>query len=1063
MIKDRIISFFIKRHLLSNLIFAGIFIAGIIAWHEMPREELPDVTFDIVRVSANYPGAAADEVEYFVTRPIEEAIRALDGIYSITSSTSIGTSSVTVEIDRHYPDKDELITEIRNVVLDVDLPADVIDDPNVRVFKTSRKAIIDIALISKGQAILDVAERKKLHSYALVLENKLQSLSEVSFIQRSGDRDQEIIVKVDPNSLYQYEIPFNKVMREISDNNVRQPAGNIEDAQEAKVSLSAELRTVDELKNLAIQGGFEGQVIRLSQIADVEEGFKKSSTILKINGHEGIILNVTKSSQAGIVEATDAVRRVVNDFSKNNLKGTSVEVVLLDDESVDVRNRLSIITFNGGIGFILIFIILFIFLDVRSGVWAAMGIPFTFCFTLFGALMLGYTINNITLAAVIIVMGMVVDDAIVVSENITRLRFSGLPAVQAGVKGTSQVFLPIVASILTTCAAFVPLYFFGGRFGLMVKFIPPIIFLMLFGSLFEALFILPGHMIISIEEKISAFSRHLKLLLPAKFSSKKGIKPEKKMAKHWFFKWEDRYGKLVDRILSRKLIVFSVFILLLVVSLAVAGAKMKYVMFPDEETQEIRLSAEAPEGAKRYETARLIQPLEDILLESVGKEVVGFRTFIAQGRRGSTAQENFVFMRIEIVAKEKRKKSADKLIAQWQKRVESVKGLKKVKFSKSWHGQASGSPIEILVKENNNQLRQEISDKLAGITRKHPALTAVEIDVPVVTPEYRISLDRDKARRLSISPTDVARTLRAGLEGTILYDFMSDDEEVSVRLTTVESEKADIESVLNIPVENRGEYLVPLRDIVFVEEAATPDSIIRFDEKRTTFIYADLVKAEKKTPLDIARYFEENVFPALLAQYPSAGFEFGGEIKDTRESQSGFGLAVFLVLVLIYIILALLFDSLGKPLIIMLSIPFSVVGVIIAFWAHGITLYGLFAVIGVLGLAGVVVNDAIIMLAKLDKEYDPALPAERSRAQIAAIAKTRLRAVTLTTLTTVAGIIPTAYGWAGYDAMLAQMMLALCWGLIFGTLITLVLIPCAYSVLKERRFLFKIGAREKQI
>ena len=235
--------------------------------------------------------------------------------------------------------------------------------------------------------------------------------------------------------------------------------------------------------------------------------------------------------------------------------------------------------------------------------------------------------------------------------------------------------------------------------------------------------------------------------------------------------------------------------------------------------------------------------------------------------------------------------------------------------------------------------------------------------------------------------------------------------------------------------------------IVTVEEIAKPDSIEREDLKRTTIIYADIKPRSGATPLGIAEYFEENVFGDIMSKHPSTSLEFAGEVKDTRESQRDFTAAIIMAICLIYVILILLLNSLVKPLLIMLAIPFGMVGIILAFWLHGIATYGFFAIIGALGLAGVVVNDAIIMLVKLDNDFDLTLPKEQRDPQVAAIAKTRLRAVVLTTLTTVVGIIPTAYGWAGYDSMLAQMMLALAWGLIFGTTITLVLIPCMYSAI----------------
>ncbi len=1045
--RERLIQFFLKRHLLTNLIFVGVFVGGIFAWVNLPKEELPDITFDTVKITAHYPGASSEDVEYYVTEPIEEVIRNIDGVYRIYSSTSIGNCSITAEIEKDHPDKEAVIAEIRNEVLDVDLPTDIVDEPDIRIFKTSRKAIIDIGLICKGKNILDVASREKLQTYALALEDELMNLPEVSRVNRSGYLKDEIHVKVIPDKLKEYNIPFNTVMREIRDGNVRQPAGNIENISEPKVTLSGELDTVERLRAMSVQGGFEGQIIRVSDLADVDKGYEKTKTVLKINGHEGIFLNVAKSSQCGIVDAVKAVVKVIKRFKENTLKGTGIELVLLDDESFDVRNRLSLIGMNGLIGFILVLITLFLFLDLRSGLWVALGIPFTFCFTLVSGLLIGYSVNNITLAAIIIVMGMVVDDAIVVAENVNRLRMSGMDKEEATVKGTAFVFLPIIASILTTCVAFVPLFFFSGRFGVMVKFIPAVVFLMLGGSLVEALFILPGHMMLSLSRGVMNIFTFGSWSRALRFFEKKNSR-SMFHRRHWIEWAENKYENLVRRLLKRKRLVFTVFALLLILSGYVASGRMKFVMFPDEETRQINLSAETPPGTKRYQTARMTQGIEDVILEYEGKEVIGFRNQIARTRRGSAAQENEFRMRIEVLPKEKRKKSADQLIEEWKEKIKDTPGIEKLRISKTRHGQDSASPIEIMIKENNTSRRYMLAEELAETMRKYPELLNVEIDRPVYNPEYRLTLNRDKIRRLAINPSDIAKTLRASLEGTILYEFSGDEEPVYVRLTIIPEAKDDINEIFDIPVENQGQYLVPLRDLVTIEKVEGPDSIIREDMKRCTTVYADIKPGSKETPLEIAEYFEENVFPSFKAKYPTAILEFKGEVKDTRESGRNFHSAIIMAILFIYIILSVLFNSLIKPLIIMLAIPFGIVGIILAFWLHGINMYGFFAVIGGLGLAGVVVNDAIIMLTKLDSAFDMGKDKAEKDAQISSIAKTRLRAVVLTTVTTVLAIVPTAYGWAGYDAMLAQMMMALAWGLLFGTMITLVLVPCIYSLYK---------------
>ncbi|MFC2048789.1 efflux RND transporter permease subunit [Elusimicrobiota bacterium] len=1035
-ILEKLIRYFVNKHLLTNLMFIVVFVGGIFAWNNTSKEEMPNVTFDFARIRASYPGATAEEVEYFVTKPIEEQVRGLDGVYRVTSTSSDGSSSISVELEKNLPNRDEVIMEIRSVAADVRLPDDVTDEPTVRVHKTSKHAILDVAIIDTRTHLLDEESRKNLQEYARSLENQLLGLAEVNSINRSNYIQDEIRIMADPEKLRKYDIPLNTVMREIRANHVRQPAGTIEIKSEPKVTLISELDTVSKLKDLIIQGGFEGQVVRLSQVAEISSGFKKSKSIYKINGHEAVMLRVVKNSSYGILEALDSVRKTLELFRKNNLKGTAMELVTLDDESVDLKNRLSLIATNGSIGFLLILIMLFLFLNFKSGVWVAMGIPFTVFFTMICAWMMGYTINNVTLAGVIIVMGMIVDDAIVVAENITRMRSEGMSSESAAVEGTVMVFFPIIASVLTTCIAFIPLFFFQGRFVQILKFIPMIIFIMLGASLIESLIILPGHM-------------HLKLPRLRKKESQKEIRP------HWFGKMEDRYGGLLKKMLPFKLIVFLVFILLLLSSFYIFNTKMKFVMFPREETREITISGAAGEKADRYDAAALTKKIEDIISGYLGKEAIGFRTQIARSHHGRVVQENKFRMTVEILPKKEREKSADQLIKEWGLPIEGIEGLNDLKFAKSRWGQSSGSPIELVVMENNDRIRDIISEQVAEVMKQHPSLLNVEISRPMTNPEYRISLKREKIKRLSISPSDIASTIRAAIEGTIAYNLPMGDEEIAVRVTTVEQAKGDINKILNIPIENRGEYLVPLKDIVDVNKISTPSSIERKNSKRITKVFADTKPDTELTPVEIAEYFENNEFPKILSQYPTARLAFEGEVQDTRESGGELMYAVIMVICLIYIVLVLLFNSLIKPVIIMLAIPFGVVGVIIAFWMHGKTAFGFFAAIGAIGLAGVVVNDSIIMLVKLDRNFKRSLGKEKIIDQISKIAQTRLRAVVLTTLTTVAGLFPTAYGFAGYDAMLAEMMLALTWGLIFGTLITLILIPSVYSMMMDVEYFVK--------
>ena len=1029
---DRLISFFASRHILCNLIFALVIFGGIASWYKTNKEELPDVNFDTVRISVVYRGATAEDVEYFVTRPIEEAVREIDGVFRISSTSSQARANVRVELERDYPNYQEAIMEIRAAVLDIDLPEEVTEQPTVRVFKTSKKAILDVALYHRDRSLLDVAARAELQRYAFALENQLLNLREVHSVSRRGYLQEEILVKLKPAEMSKHKIAFNSVIRELQNNNIRQPAGTLESTDKPKVTLLSELDTPEKIRKVAVQGGFRGRVVRLEEVAEVERAFDDSEAIHKVNGRESVMFNIVKSSSEGILSALDSVVELSERFRSSTLKDTSIELVLLDDESVDVRNRLDIISLNGGIGFLLILAILFVFLDWRSGFWVAMGVPFTLCFAMIVASFLGFTVNGTTLSAVIIVMGIVVDDAIIVAENITRLAQSGVARMEAVVKGVSFVLGPIFTSIITTCAAFVPLLYFEGHFGAFLKFIPPIIFAMLAASFLESVFILPAHM---------------------GFMATGG--KERKAEGHWFTKVERLYQFALGYLLRFRAVLIAVFVVLLALSWKLVNEEMKFVMFPNEETRDLVLVGETEVGSTKYQTARKVEEIEQIILPYLGKEVVGFRTEIARSRRGGLASENSFRTIVEIVAREKRDKTADQIVDEIKTQIDSLQGFYKIRFAKTRWGQESGSPIELIVQENDDDVRRELVAALSSALEEREAISKVEVDRDYHVPEYRISIDRDTVKRLGIDPRDLVSTFRAALEGKVLYEFSNGSEDINVRLTTVDSAKRDIASVLKIPVENKNNYLVTLDSLVELEKISSPESISRRDLKRSTFIDADIAEGAEVTPLEVARELEQEVFPELYSRFPTSSIRFEGEVRHSRESEKDFRYAVIIALFIIYVILAVFFNSLIKPFVIMSAIPFALVGVVLAFYVHGKLVYGFYACVGALGLAGVVINDGIIMIAKLDSVFDEDGNFSDIFTQIAQIASSRLRAVLLTTVTTVAGLLPTAYGLAGFDATLSEMMLALTWGMIFGTAITLVLIPTLYSYGKSLELFYK--------
>ena len=1027
---NALIRFFCKKHLLVNLITLIVLIGGVFAWQLTSKEELPDITFNTIRISTTYSGASAEDVEFYVTKPLEEVIQGIDGIYRLTSTSSSGRSNISVELDRFVKDIDKVLTEIQSQVSSVPLPEDIINEPRVRVFETSKKAIIDIALYDESKNLLDVPSRMNLQNLARGLESKLLSQPEVFEVRRSGYLTEEVNVNVNPKKFSFYEIPLTDIGSEIQRNHVRAPSGTLKSGRNEQITVLSELDSKEKLDAVVVQGGFDSKPVKLKSIATITDSFEEQTTIYKVNGREAVMFNVVKNSRFGILEALDKVREVTKQYEQTVLDNTSVKVAFLDDESIDVRNRLSIVSSNGLLGFCLIVLTLFIFLNKRSGFWVALGIPFTLCFTLIAGYFLGYTINGITLAGIIIVLGIVVDDAIIVAENISRKLNEGLPLQKAAVEGTLEVIPPIIASVITTCVAFIPLFFFSGRFGNFVMFIPPIIFLMLAASLFESFFLLPSHMTLVPKKHVTNGS-------PGKI---------------WFRKWEDSYEKLLKILLPKRYWIGLFFLVLMIGTGFLIKSEFKFVMFPDEESREIVLSGIVTAATTSNQTAKSIQPIEDFLQRYIGKEGIAIRSNIARGRRGDAARENQFRITLEITPFDQRIKTTEQLISEIKSFTDQQKELSKVRFRKRRFGQSSGSAFEIVVAENNDNKRDSLIQNVMAALKKHSDITNVEEDIIPSKKEYIIQYDQEQLKQLSVNPANISSTLRTILNGKRLYTLFRNDEEIEVKLTVDDTYRQNIESVLSVPIPNNRNYLIPLRDLVSLQAIEAKSSIRRQNMKRSSFVYSDLKDNSSQSPLEIAEEFEQSIFPKLLADYPSSQIYFEGEVIDTRESKRDFLMSILAVLGLIYVVLAVLFDSVIKPLRIMLVIPFGAIGVALAFYFHGKVLFGFYAAIGTLGMLGVVVNDAIVMLNKLDRSKQDE---QDTTSFTAGVAKTRLRAIILTTLTTVVGVMPTAYGFGGTDAMLSDMMIALAWGLLFGTLVTLVLTPCFYLFERDLRRMFK--------
>ena len=1028
--------YFNRRPVVANMIMFGIMFVAVMCWDIIGKEELPEHQLNFLRISISYPGAAAENVESFISKPVEEELKGITSLKSVNVTSSFGSASIRVEFEPHVLNLSEKVQEVKDAVDSVSFPSDV-ENPSYRQFKNSEKAIIDLGIYLDGVSLLDIEKRQLLQSYVLSIKNRLLSLPEVSGVDESGYLAPELQVQVYPEQLKKYELTLANVKEQITAQNVRQPVGNMKDKQESEVAVNAPLETLDALEKVILTSGFEGQNLRLKEIAKIKHGFSTPSSITKIQGNEGVKLSIKKSTNVDIITAQKSIIKFVNDFNEIN-KDKAIRIIPSDDESYDIRNRLSLIFENGLLGFILIVLVLFLFLDFKSGLWVGMGIPFSLSITLILATLAGYTLNNMTLAAIIIVLGIVVDDAIIVAENIQRKMQKGGGEKEA-LEAVGDVGAPVIASLLTTCAAFIPLFFFSGIFGLFVKVIPAIIFFMLFASLFESFLILPGHMIHPLWGQEFLKSRF-------KFS----FAETRERLTH---KLENWYEKQLAFLLHHRKFVISFFMLALIGSGLLASSQMRYVMFPREESRNFRLKVVGEKGLNKYEMAEKLLEVEKIFLEDDRGIVLNISSDVAQNRRGGEVLDNEASIRVEITPASERDLSFKQLMAGWQKQFDQLEGFEKIELQQFRFGSSSGSPIAIEVQENNDKVRAEVLASLKKKMSELGPLVNVEVEKPIVKNEYQFKLKAEEAASLGVSLSDIGSALRTYIQGDILYTINSGDEEVDLRFSTVDSNIKEIDKLLDLSVSNSAGYLLPIRNVVEVNKREKASSIKRVSFKRAAMIYADLKPEAMTTPLEVASLVEDKIFPEIYRDYPTVNMVWREEVENSRESAGDFQLAGGLVVGLIYLLLVILFNSLVTPLLIASILPFGLMGVIYMFWVHGILQFGFFSVIGALGMLGVVINDSIVLVNKFEEDFsgDQLRERESILSKIANLSATRLRAIIITTFTTVVGLFPTAYGVGGYDSMLSEMMLAMAWGLLFGMFVTLVFVPVLYSYYYQAR------------
>ncbi|MEE9553872.1 MAG: efflux RND transporter permease subunit [candidate division Zixibacteria bacterium] len=1023
-----LIRFFVERHLLANLLIAIILLLGIASAMRIKRDAWPNVDLDEIVITTRYPGASPEDVELNVTNKLEDELNNVDGLDELTSNSLENISVINIKVDSDESDRDKVKRDIRDAINRVtELPPEVTEAPYVFEVKSENFEILWVGIGGD----IPYAELRQL---AKQFEKKLENVKGVSRVEKTGFLDREIKVEVSKEAIEEYQIPLREFVAAIQSRNIRATGGSFESyTSDKNIVTLAQFRDPREVGDVVIRSTFEGPHVTVKDLAAIEDGFEPEKTRFHMNGESVIAFTIYKKASADIIRVVDAVRELVE--TEKEEMPEKVKLMYSSDQSRFVRNRLNIMTNNLIIGLILVSIVLFIFLNMRTAFWVAMGIPLTMLGVVFLIPFFDIHIELISLMGMVIVIGLIVDDAIVIAENIHRHREMGKQPIDAAVDGTYGVIRPVSATIMTTALAFGTMFFMTGMMGKFIYSIPLVIILALIVSFGESITVLPSHIMVGMQSK-------------ARRLLKKGVKErERATGRKWFKKLRNRFRRAIIKVLVFRYLVIFVFIALLVGAVLYAGYHMQFILFPGNVADSFFITIELPIGSSLNATSDKVKEIENIINGLPESELDSYWTLVGSqggGLGGVTPpgeSENWALIYATLTPFSKRQRSAENIVESIRKETDKLEGLDAVRYIVEGGGPPVGRPITIRIVGGVNEVRTELVDSLTAFLATIEGVSDIDRDDKLGKEQVEIKINYPRLSELGLTVADIAQSVRLAYDGQVVTTVRYGDEDVGFRVLLEESKRKRPGYLGELKIPNRQGRLIPLKNVARFEIGPGPSRYFHYDKERTVTVTADIPKGEM-TPLDATMaaigHFD------LGKDYPGTRFVIGGEAEETQESVVNLGITMMVAAVGIYFILVLLFNSLTQPLLVMFAIPFGLIGVIGAFAMHGEPL-GFMSMMGVIGLMGVVVNDSLILVNYINERREGE-PENRLLVIVADGTATRLRPILLTSITTVAGVLPLAYGLGGSDPFISPMALALGYGILFATPLTLLLLPCLYMV-----------------
>lgn len=1014
-----IFRFFVERPLMVNLLSIFLMAIGVYAIFDINREAFPNINLDKISINIPYPGASPAEIERLVITPIEQELKALSGIDTMNSIAFSGSGLINLDLDPNSSNRDEIVNDVQLAVDQAVLPDDLPSDPYVLEIDGSVFPVIQLAVSAPISEL-------KLQRLGDEIKDDLLTIKGIARIVIQGDRKAEIRITIDPNKLAVHRISIGEISTLLKVWNINSPGGQIDTSTGQKtVRIVGQFQNIKDVAELVLRSNDHGDNIKLSDVSTIEESLVIPTTYYDSGGNPALNMIILKKTDGDIIDVVDEVKEYISKIPE--LYGSNVTTNTSQDFSRFTRLRLGVLTNNGFVGLILVFISLILFLRFSIAMTTTWSLPIVFLTGLYFLYISGITLNLISMLGFIMVLGMLVDDAIIIGENIAYHMEKGESANDAAVIGAYELFGPVTTTILTTVAAFLPLMFMSGIIGKFIIAIPVVVISLLMFSWLESFLILPSHV------------SHLT-------NSKKLMKE-----KQWLINFEHAYVKFLAWVLHYRWLVVLLSILVLVGSVILAKNAMKFQLFPATAVDQYLVRVTAKAGTNLNDLRQNLKSVDEEVRQHIKPDYLE-STILSSGQMQRDAgdplkQRGSRFGQIRVLY-------IPALLREGHNAVDDLRYFEnnlpqkfpdlKVAFELVKPGPPTGRALEVEISSKDGKSNEHVALNLISFLKKTKGVTTVESGLQPGDNEIHIVLNKTLATYAGVNLATAASHVRTAVDGLKVTTTRYGTEEVDVTIR-YPSDADDVNALENLKIPNNRGGLVPLSSIAKFEEKVGYTTIRHKYGLRIIRVFANIDETQTSS-IKLNKLVEAQQDVWLAEFKRKVKVHYGGEAEKNAESFKGLGLSFIFALIAIFFLLAIQFNSLGYPLIVMLAIPFGAVGVILSFYLHSVFWkpmpLSFFSTMGMVALTGVVVNSSMILLVFIQRARKDGV--EMIEAIILA-GRRRLRAVVLTAATTVVGLLPTAYGWGGSDPFVSPMALALSWGLAFATLITLIVIPAALA------------------